>query len=111
MAPGTLLTPVTFFPSSDLQRYQKLSSGLNQLADDTWDEIQGQINLAGNRSNLISAGPFTRLEPGETLTVAFAIVCARRVLDGNPAADNNSIHRANLRRNAGWAQQPSMERM
>lgn len=96
--------PRYFYPSTDLQRYQKMSSGLNQLPEATWEEIEGQINLSGNRSNLISAGPYTRLDPGDKLTVAFAIVCAKRVLDGNPAADNNSLQRANLRRNAGWAQ-------
>jgi len=96
--------PRYFFPTTDLQRYQKMSNGLNFLPPETWADIQRQVKQPGNRSNFLSAGPFRRLAPGATLDVSFAVICARRVLDGNPAAENNATHRANLRRNAGWAQ-------
>lgn len=94
--------PRYFFPTNDLQKYGKLSGGLNHLAD--WETIQDQINTANNRSNLVSAGPFVRLNPGETMDVAFAIICARRVKDGLPASANTDEQRANLLQNAGWAQ-------
>ncbi|MEO0473518.1 MAG: hypothetical protein AAF206_28150 [Bacteroidota bacterium] len=94
--------PLFFFPNNDLQRYGKLSNGLNNLPD--WPTIQNQINGANNRSTLVSAGPYTRLNPGESIEVAFAIVCAKRVFDGQPAAANTPAQRSNLIRNAGWAQ-------
>ncbi len=94
--------PRYFFPTNDFQKYGKMTEGLNYDAD--WTAIQNQINLANNRSNLVSAGPFTRLNPGETIEVAFALVCARRVFDGLPAAANTPEQRANLLQNAGWAQ-------
>ncbi|MDP5170992.1 MAG: hypothetical protein NWR72_12160 [Bacteroidia bacterium] len=96
------LDPRYFFPTNDLQKYGKMSSGLNHLAD--FPTILGQISTPNNRSNLISAGPFTRLAPGETIDVAFAIICARRVFDGQPAAANTDEQKANLLQNAGWAQ-------
>ena len=94
--------PRYFFPGNDLQRYGKMRLGLNELS--AWDEIQGQITTANNRSNLITAGPVYRMMPGDVVEVAFAIVCARRVFDGLPAAANTPEQRANLIRNAGWAQ-------
>jgi len=95
--------PRYFFPTDDVRRYDKLSSGLNQL--EAWEgDIQPQINSPNNRSNLVSAGPFPDFAPGDVIEVAFAIVCARRVFDGFPAAANTPEQRANLVQNAGWAQ-------
>jgi hypothetical protein len=94
--------PLYFFPTSDVQKYNKMTVGLNQLPD--WPVISSSINAANNRSTLISAGPFKRLEPGETLEVAFAVICARRVFDGLPASANTPAQQANLIQNAGWAQ-------
>jgi len=94
--------PRYFFPTDDLRRYDKMINGLNFL--DAWDEIQIQINSPNNRSNLISAGPFPTFKPGDVIEIAFAVVCARRVFDGNPAAANTEAQRANLLQNAGWAQ-------
>jgi hypothetical protein len=94
--------PLFFFPTSDVQKYNKLSAGLNQLPD--WPDISRNISSPNNRSTLISSGPFTRLEPGESIDVAFAIICARRVFDGLPAAANTAAQKANLIQNAGWAQ-------
>lgn len=94
--------PLFFFPSSDRQKYTKLAVGLESQND--WDQIQQQINAPGNRSNLVSAGSLPTLFPGEVWEVAFAIVCARRVLDGLPAAENTPAQRGNLIRNAQRAQ-------
>ena len=94
--------PLYFFPTSDFQRYGKMASGLNQLP--SWPTIQTQINSANNRSHLISAGPYTTLLPGESLNVAFAIVCAKRVKDGLPASENTPAQREALIQNANWAQ-------
>ncbi len=94
--------PRYFYPINDFQKYNKMTSGLNYDAD--WTLIQQQLNPPNNRSNLVSAGPFSRLLPGETVEVAFAFVCARRVFDGLPAAANTDAQRVNLLQNAGWAQ-------
>ncbi|MFK7971528.1 MAG: hypothetical protein AB8F95_14250 [Bacteroidia bacterium] len=94
--------PLYFFPTSDFQKYSKMQNGLNKLS--SWEQIQRAIAGANNRSNLISAGPFATIGPGEYVDIAFSIVCARRGFDGNPAADNTPAQRANLVQNAGWAQ-------
>ncbi|MEM9935486.1 MAG: hypothetical protein AAF824_17810 [Bacteroidota bacterium] len=94
--------PLYFFPTSDFQRYGKMASGLNQLP--SWPTIQSQINSANNRSHLISAGPYVSLLPGESLNIAFAIVCARRIKDGLPAEANTPAQREALIQNANWAQ-------
>ncbi len=96
--------PVLFFPTTDKQRYGKLSNGLNHLSTTQWEQIQNQVQSAGNRSNLLSIGPIDRLNPSEYIDVAFAIVVARRVLDGNPASANTPAQRATLIQNAQWAQ-------
>ncbi|MEO0581203.1 MAG: hypothetical protein AAF135_03175 [Bacteroidota bacterium] len=94
--------PLFFAPGNDNQRYSKMSQGMNFLPQ--WEDIQVNINEANNRSNLIAAGPYAKLRPGEKLTVAFAIVCAKRVIDGLPASANTPKQRENLLQNAGWAQ-------
>jgi hypothetical protein len=94
--------PLYFFPTSDFQKYSKMQTGLNYLP--SWQQIQCTIGSPNNRSNLISVGPFYTLNPGDYVDIAFAIVCARRGFDGNPAADNTPAQRANLIQNALWAQ-------
>lgn len=106
--------PVFFQPTSDAQRYNKMVSGLNDLL--CWDQnastnsncgtnsIQQQLNQAGNRSDLVSVGPFTDLEPGDTLNVVYAFVLGRKNEDGNPNSDNNLDQRSNFYANASWAQ-------
>ena len=94
--------PLYFFPTSDNKRYDKMANGLNYLLD--WPNIKKQINNASNRSNLISAGPYATLMPGQSIDIAFALVCAKRVFDGLPAKANTSEQRRNLIQNAQWAQ-------
>mgnify|MGYP001375664912 CR=1 FL=1 len=109
--------PVFFFPNSELQRYDKMQTGLNQWP--CWDEvgsvdprcgqfqtqtIQEAIKQAGNRSDLVSVGPFERLEPGESIDFAWAWVFAKKNEDGKPTAENNPTQQANLIENARWAQ-------
>jgi len=95
--------PLYFFPVTDAQRFGKLTTGLNLRAD--WDPtIINSIKQANNRSNLVSAGPFSQLKPNEYIDIAFALVFAKRVLDGNPATADNLAQKANLIKNAEWAQ-------
>ena len=101
------------FPTTENDRYQKMAQGLNQ--NPCWSnpndpacngrDFQAELNVAGNRSDLLSAGPFNNFAPGDVIEVSFAYVFAKKNEDGNPNQDNSEFHRQNLVSNAGWAQQ------
>ncbi|QNR25427.1 hypothetical protein [Croceimicrobium hydrocarbonivorans] len=101
------------FPTTENDRYQKMTQGLNQSP--CWDNpndpgcngrnFQAELNASGNRSDLLAAGPFSSFAPGDVIEVSFAYVFAKKNEDGNPNTDNNEVQRANLITNAGWAQQ------
>lgn len=104
-----------FFPTTDDQRYVKMTQGLNQdpcwsnpngapCAAGTGANIQAQLNAAGNRSDLLSVGPFQNFAPGDEIKLAFAFVLAKKVDDGQPNTVNNKVQRSRLRANAQWAQ-------
>jgi len=91
-------------PGNDQQRYLKMRTS---LLDDTlaWENtIQEQIRQPRNSSFFVSAGPFARVAPGETVTATFAVVLARKFEDGNPTPANTPAQRTNLVRHSGWAQ-------
>jgi hypothetical protein len=101
-------------PSGEGQRLDKMSDGLNQSP--CWEnpndpncpgnlDFQALLNQPGNRSDLISVGPFARFEPGDEVTVTFAYVLAKKFEDGNPSSANNAIQRQNLVSNANFAQE------
>ena len=90
------------FPQSENARFQKMTEGLNYAS--SWDQIQQDINVPGNRSDLVSVGPFYNFEPGDTINIAFAFVLGEKFEDGNPNSDNTPEQRFNLNRNAQWAQ-------
>lgn len=106
--------PVFFLPASEQARYIKLTQGFNY--DKCWEKsstedpdcgprsIKEQLNTAGNRSDLLSVGPFRNFEPGDQITLSYAIVLARKNEDGLPNGVNNYFQQANLRSNALWAQ-------
>lgn len=106
-----------FFPNSEVDRYQKQSTGFNHLP--CWtnknsthpdcggfqsETIQEIINQPGNRSDLVSVGPFPSLAPGEEITFAWAWIFAKKNEDGKPNGLNNKFQKANLIENAQWAQ-------
>lgn len=101
-------------PSNEGQRFDKMSLGLNQSP--CWEnpsdpncpgnlDFQNLLNQPGNRSDLVSVGPFARFEPGDEVTVTFAYVLAKKNEDGNPNTDNNLVQRLNLVNNAVFAQE------
>lgn len=106
--------PVFFLPSTDQARYIKLTDGLNHspcwLKNGTQDPNCGsqsfsdQLNVAGNRADLLSVGPFRDFKPGEVVRVTFALVFAKKFEDGRPTEENTYTQRTNLRNNALWAQ-------
>ncbi|MGB3616969.1 MAG: hypothetical protein WBA12_02530 [Catalinimonas sp.] len=95
--------PLFFTPTSDNEQYIKMTNGLNQRAN--WaTELQPRLNQPSNRSTMLSVGPFRRLEPGESVDIAFAVVLAQKCDDGLPNVENTPEQRCRLRQNASWAQ-------
>lgn len=104
-----------FFPTSDQQRYLKMSDGFNQHP--CWDDptgaacmttmdvdLQAELNANGNRSDLISVGPFDDYQPGDEIKISFAYVVAKKYDDGLPNGANNAIQKTYLLDAANWAQ-------
>jgi len=86
-------------PVDDEQKYRRLSSTfLNQV---TIDEAALLLQKPGSRTSLISTGPYIRLEPGDSIKVNFAVICAKRT--GLQNLDNEQT-RKTLVANANWAQ-------
>ncbi|MCH8555659.1 MAG: hypothetical protein LAT76_10900 [Schleiferiaceae bacterium] len=111
-SPGTT---VYFTPSSDQLRFQKMASGFNHSP--CWDDplggpcqldfstdLQDDLRRSGNRSDLLSVGPFRRFEPGDEIEISFAYIVAPKRDDGNPNAANTPEQREILVSNANWAQ-------
>jgi hypothetical protein len=95
--------PFLFSPTDDLTRYKKMTGGLNHKEE--WQsKFVPQLVGPGNRSDLVSVGPFARLAPGDKIQIAFAIVCGKKFDDGNPTAQNTAAQQQNLIENAQWAQ-------
>lgn len=101
-------------PSDDNARLQKMMTGLNESP--CWDnpqsggcpgntDIQALLNAPGNRSDLVSAGPFASFEPGDEVTLTFAYVLAKKNEDGQPNLRNNLVQRQLLIDRALFAQE------
>lgn len=95
--------PLYFYPADDGEKYGKMKDGLNYRTDFA-SAIVPNIATPSNRSNLMSVGPFQSLDPGESIDLAFAIVCARKKDDGNPNSADTDVQKENLAQNAFWAQ-------
>jgi hypothetical protein len=80
-------------PNNDLQRYDRLK---------TMGDFSAGANLQvpGNRVQLMGSGPIARVEPGESITFVLAYVCAPQ-LDDTPL--DTWFARTQLRANLGWA--------
>ncbi|MFB6307428.1 MAG: hypothetical protein ABEH43_10670, partial [Flavobacteriales bacterium] len=106
--------PVFFFPTSDQQRYNKMKNSLTE--QECWDEnnsvnsncdsksLKEQLSESGNRSDLVSSGPYASLKPGESINVVHSVVLAKKYEDGNPNSANTKAQRKNLYNNAEWSQ-------
>lgn len=111
------------FPDTEQKRYNKMSQGLNH--NPCWDDkssqacidynggvepqqsLWEQLRAPGNRSNLISVGPFKQILPGESVNIAFAIVFAPMNKGPWSSPDVNldvPEEREVIIQNADWAQ-------
>ena len=97
-------------PQGDAQRYQRLSRGIDE--DPCWTvdnncgggTFQEQLNAAGNRSDLVSVGPFRDFRAGDTIKVSYAFILGEKLDDGNPNTDNTDSQIAQFIANAQRAQ-------
>jgi hypothetical protein len=107
--------PIFNFPTSDQIRFDKMTQGLNfspcwsnpnstECQQSLGADLQALLNASGNRSDLISAGPYNDFAPGDEIEVTFAFIVAKKVDDGNPNSTNTRKQRENLIANANWVQ-------
>lgn len=74
-------TPPYNAPANDVERYDKLRTGLNYLDPDI-EEFLKDPSTTGGLTNLLSAGPMMSVEPGESFNVVFGAVCAKQIENG-----------------------------
>jgi hypothetical protein len=106
--------PIYFLPQTDNQRYLKMTAGLNDEL--CWNQnsttntncnsksIQEQLNEMGNRSDLVSVGPFRDFQPGDTINVTYAFILGPKKDDGNDPTLNTMEQKEYFMQNAAWAQ-------
>jgi hypothetical protein len=68
------------------------------------DHIDPLRVLPKNVSYLLSTGPFSRLNPGDSVEVVFSVVCAKKFGTDRASLDTK-LQRKTLYTNSGWAQQ------
>ncbi|MBI1803190.1 MAG: hypothetical protein HY033_02405 [Ignavibacteriae bacterium] len=81
-----------------LSRYSRMTQSMPQ------DKIDPLRVTPRNVTYLLSTGPFHRLNPGDSLEVVFAVVCAKKNGTDPPSLDTK-LQRQKLYANAAWAQQ------
>lgn len=102
--------PNFFPPGTDPEKFKRMQLGM-QFADNwsvgqgSGESIKDQIRGPGNRTNILSVGSMGRLNPGETISVVFAVVCAKKDNSENLSnSKDTDIQRRNLAANGFWAQ-------
>ncbi len=88
--------PTYFSPSTDPDRYTKMAIGL----------APGQISSIPKPSNfmtLISAGPYSRVAPGDSVNVVFTIMAAKKNTP-TPTTDDSPAQKVNLLLASEWSQ-------
>jgi hypothetical protein len=99
-------------PANDAQRYDRLTRGLEDSRCWVVDSpacgpsmnFQKDLNSAGNRSDLVSIGPFRDFRAGDTITLAYAFILAPKLEDGQPNTANTPAQQAQFVANAQRAQ-------
>ena len=102
--------PKFFPPNTEPERFARMSKGLQY--EENWstatppgEPIQETIRKPGNRTNVLSGGSLGTLLPGETISVVFAVVCAKKDnRENKPNTADTEIQRTNLYANGLWAQ-------
>jgi hypothetical protein len=94
--------PVFFAPQNDIQRYERLTTGLNDYFN--WPDSNAFPQAYGplNRSMLLSTGPFAEVLPGDSVGFTMAIVCAEK-FGSAPMQLDLEESRKDLYLNSRWA--------
>ncbi|TVR78748.1 MAG: hypothetical protein EA412_07885 [Chitinophagaceae bacterium] len=88
-------------PANDVERYEKMRQGLD-FSDQGLVEL---LQSPGNRTQLLSAGPLVRVEPGDTVNFVTSFVAARQLDTGGTTGPDKDTEfaRTRLIENLGWA--------
>ncbi|MFZ4619354.1 MAG: hypothetical protein ACOYNS_02260 [Bacteroidota bacterium] len=102
-----------WFPLNDDAKYQRLKASLPKGHIEALNRANGTTSSNGTNGqapssyiDLLSAGPFATMKPGDSIQVSFAIVAAKKF--GTALTTDDYLPTTQLRRNlvsgAGWAQ-------
>lgn len=94
--------PNLFAPQNDVERYRKMEGYFGGNNRFPWQISPSLLKSPSNRSVLITAGPFRKIAPGDSINVVFAIVTAKK-FGTDPAALDNDEQKTNLFTSAEWA--------
>ncbi len=95
-------SPMTDQDGSQVGRYGKLR-GLFDFNVMVNPSILASIKQPSNRSILVSAGPYSRLNYLDTLEIVYAMVCAKKS-GTDPQQWDSTYQRAELHSHADWSQ-------
>ncbi len=88
--------PTYFSPNTDILKYDKMTVGLTRT------QING-IAKPSNFMTLLSVGPFTKIEAGDSLNVVFALMAAKKK-SSSPTTDDSYAQKVNLIIASDWSQ-------
>ncbi len=88
---------ISGFPDDDLKRYSRLQTGVNPPLTNIF------LNSPDNRTELLSAGPFVQVLPGESFTFTVALVCGKQAGPSAPNTIDDYTNRNTLTNNVSWA--------
>ena len=94
--------PNLFAPQDDFARYLKLQGFFGGNNRFPYNISPSVLRTPSNRSILISAGPFRKIAPGDSVNVVFAIITAKK-FGTDPAALDSDEQKTNLFTSAEWA--------
>ncbi len=97
-------TPPYNAPANDVERYDKLSKGLNYIDPGIIDFLHDP-STTGGLTNLISAGPMLSVDPGESFHLIFGLVCAKQLEVGGITGAEKDIPAAQIEllENLSWS--------
>lgn len=94
--------PNFFAPQDDISRYRKMQGYFSATSRYNKGVNPSTLKTPSNRSMLLTAGPFGKIKPNDSINVVFAIVTAKKF--GTDAASlDTEEQKANLYSNAEWA--------
>lgn len=94
-----------FSPDDDAENIGGARSRYDRLTASLPPAKIAQLRVqADNMTTMLSAGPFASLAPGDSLSISFGVICARKVGTA-PARNDTREQRAQLTSNAAFCQQ------